>query len=130
MQMKHTKLTPNLIVADVSRSVAFYCDVLGFERGMSVPDEPPFVFASVTHGGIEIFFNQQKAAAEDLAVFAGPIGGSLTLFIETDDLNAVYERAKKAGAPIAMEPKDQFYGMREFILRDPDGWMVQFAMRI
>ena len=32
------KLTPNLLVANVERSLAFYVDVLGFERGMTVPD--------------------------------------------------------------------------------------------
>ena len=39
------KLTPNLLVANVERSLAFYCDVLGFNRGMTVPEQPPFVFA-------------------------------------------------------------------------------------
>ena len=51
------KLTPNLFVADVSRSLAFYVDVLGFSPGMTVPDQAPFVFASVTGGTVEIFFN-------------------------------------------------------------------------
>jgi catechol 2,3-dioxygenase-like lactoylglutathione lyase family enzyme len=33
-----TKLTPNLIVADVERAVAFYRDVLGFSVQTTVPD--------------------------------------------------------------------------------------------
>ena len=51
------KLTPNLIVANVERSLAFYVGTLGFERGLTVPEESPLVFASVTSGPIEIFFN-------------------------------------------------------------------------
>ena len=45
MTLTHTykKLTPNLVVADVARSVAFYVDVLGFSRGMMVPEYAPFV---------------------------------------------------------------------------------------
>ena len=43
-----TKLTPNLLVASVERSIAFYTEVLGFERGMTVPEASPFVFAQVT----------------------------------------------------------------------------------
>ena len=39
------KLTPNLLVANVERSLAFYVDLLGFARGMTVPDASPFVFA-------------------------------------------------------------------------------------
>jgi catechol 2,3-dioxygenase-like lactoylglutathione lyase family enzyme len=35
------KLTPNLVVSNVERSLAFYCGVLGFTRQMTVPDEGP-----------------------------------------------------------------------------------------
>jgi len=45
-----TKLTPNLLVANVERSLAFYVDTLGLTRGMTVPDESPLVFASVVGG--------------------------------------------------------------------------------
>ena len=54
------KLTPNLLVANVERSLAFYVDVLGFERGMTVPEQSPFVFAAVTAGAVEIFFNDAR----------------------------------------------------------------------
>ncbi len=128
--MNHSKLTPNLIVSDVAASMQFYCDVLGFTRGFTVPDEKPYVFGSVTHGSIEIFFNERQSVAAELPELGKGTGGALTLFIETEDLEAMYQRAKQAGAPIVMEPKDQFYGMREFILRDPEGWLVQFAMKI
>ena len=36
--VERSKLTPNLLVADVERSLAFYTNVLGFERGLTVPD--------------------------------------------------------------------------------------------
>ena len=44
------KLTPNLIVSDVDRSMAFYRDVLGFSVAQTVPDAAPYVFAIVTSG--------------------------------------------------------------------------------
>ena len=49
----YSKLTPNLLVADVQRSLTFYVDVLGFSSGMTVPDEPPYVFGSVVSGNVE-----------------------------------------------------------------------------
>ena len=58
-----SKLTPNLLVADVERSLAFYTNVLGFDRGFTVPEQPPFVFGSVLRGPIEIFFNERETAA-------------------------------------------------------------------
>ena len=53
--MKALKLTPNLVVRDVTDSLNFYRDVLGFERAFSVPDAPPYVFAACGGGGVETF---------------------------------------------------------------------------
>ena len=77
-----TKLTPNLLVSSVERSLAFYVGTLGFERGMTVPDESPFAFASVTGGPVEIFLNDAAGAVKEYPGFAGrTIGCTGTLFI-------------------------------------------------
>ena len=125
-----TKLTPNLVVASVERSVAFYVDTLGFSRGMTVPDESPFVFASVTSGPVEIFFNDAAAAIKEYPAFAGrPIGATGTLFIEMDGgVDALHDRLKPA-VKIVMPLVTQFYGLREFAIEDPDGYVITFAER-
>ncbi len=131
------KLTPNLVVASVERSLAFYVDVLGFERGMTVPEQSPFVFGSVTSGTVEIFFNDAAAAIKEYPSFAGkPIGATGTLFVELDEspggpggVDALHERLK-ARAKITMPLVTQFYGMREFALEDPDGYVITFAQRV
>ena len=46
--MQLTDVTPNIIVADMDRSLAFYRDVLGFSTVATVPDQGPFVFAWMT----------------------------------------------------------------------------------
>ena len=121
------KLTPNLVVANVERSVAFYADTLGFERGMTVPDASPFVFASVTSGPIEVFFNDVAAAVKEYPAFGGrPIGATATLFIEVDGVDALHERLKST-VKIVMPLVTQFYGMREFAIEDPDGYVITFA---
>ena len=127
--MKYIKLTPNLVVRDVQAAVTFYQSVLGFQTGMTVPDAPPYVFASVTNGGgVEIFFNDQKAVAEDYPKLAqGPLGGSLTLFLECEGIEDVLKAVEKSGAQIVMPLKTQFYGMREFAFVDPQGWTVTMA---
>ena len=124
-----TKLTPNLLVASVERSLAFYIDTLGFARGMTVPDESPFVFAAVTSGPIEIFFNDAAAAEKEYPLFAGrPIGCTGTLFIEVEGVDALHDRLKPI-VKIVMPIVTQFYGMREFAFEDPDGYVITFAER-
>jgi len=126
-----TKLTPNLVVASVERSLAFYVETLGFSRGMTVPDESPFVFGSVTSGAVEIFFNDAAAAIKEYPAFAGrPIGATGTLFIEMQGgVDALHDRLKPA-VKIVMPLVTQFYGMREFAIEDPDGYVVTFAERV
>jgi uncharacterized glyoxalase superfamily protein PhnB len=129
--MKFQKLTPNLVVRDVVASMNFYTSVLGFQAAITVPDQPPYVFGSVTNGNVEIFFNDQKMVAEDYpALGSRPTGGSLTLFIEVEGIQEVLAAVQKAGAKITMPLKDQFYGMREFAFEDPEGWVITIAERI
>lgn len=124
------KLTPNLLVANVERSVAFYVDVLGFSRGMSVPDESPLVFASVTAGGVEIFLNDAATAIKEYPGFGGrPLGATGTLYIEVEGVDALHDRLKNA-VKIVMPLITQFYGVREFAFEDPDGYVITFAERV
>jgi lactoylglutathione lyase len=125
-----TKLTPNLLVASVERSLAFYVDTLGFARGMTVPDASPFVFASVTGDAVEIFFNDAAGAVKEYPAFAGkPIGCTGTMFIEVQGVDALHDRLKPA-VKIVMPIETKFYGMREFAIEDPDGYVITFAERV
>jgi uncharacterized glyoxalase superfamily protein PhnB len=128
------KLTPNLTVANVERSLAFYGDVLGFERGLTVPDKSPFVFASVTSGGVEIFFNDAAEVVKAHPDWAGRVKPSAanSMFIEVAGPGAVdplHDRVK-AKAKIVMPLITQWYGMREFAIEDPDGFVITFAERV
>jgi len=126
--MKFTKLTPNLVVRDVHATVQFYQSILGFQPAITVPDAPPYVFASGTSGNVEIFFNDQKAVAEDYPPLArDPLGGTMTLFLECEGSGEILRAVEKSGARIVMPLKTQFYGMREFAFLDPQGWTVTIA---
>jgi uncharacterized glyoxalase superfamily protein PhnB len=133
--MKFSDVTPNLVVTDVSRSLEFYRDVLGFTLVTTVPDGAPFAFAWMQRDGVSVFLNARDAVVKENAELGGrPIGGSNAMFIALE-AGSVAEgvdamRAAVAGrARIIMELKNQFYGMREFGLEDPDGYVIFFAQR-
>jgi len=128
MQIK--KLTPNLVVRSVEASLKFYREVLGLETAITVPDQSPYVFASVSNGTVEIFFNDQKTVAAEYPKLAANIGASLTLYMEVDSLQSILDRVQKAGAKISMPVADQFYGMREFAFEDQDGYTITIAQKI
>lgn len=125
-----TKLTPNLIVSSVEQSLSFYVDILGFERGMTVPEQSPFVFAAVASGPVEIFFNDRSTIAKESPQFGGKsLGGGNTMFIEVDGVDAFHDQVKDR-VKIVMPILTQWYGMREFAIEDPDGYVITFAERV
>jgi len=123
------KLTPNLIVSDVERSLAFYRDVLGFQVDATVPDARPYVFASLRSGGVEIFLNAPEPAVAEYPAFKEqPIGGTLTLFIDVTNIadahNSLRDRVR-----IVMPLEKKWYGVTEFAFEDPDVYLITFAER-
>jgi catechol 2,3-dioxygenase-like lactoylglutathione lyase family enzyme len=136
MVMKFSDVTPNLVVASVERSLAFYRDVLGFSLVTTVPEAAPFAFAWVQRDGVSVFLNSVDAVREDHAELGTrPIGGTAMLFIVLEaDTTAVGVDALLAAIAsrvhVVMALKDQFYGMREFAIEDPDGYVITFAQRV
>ena len=123
------KLTPNLVVANVERSVAFYRDVLGFAVSATVPEAAPFVFASVQSGPVEVFLNAPEPAAAEYPAFKDrPIGGTLTLFVEVSGIREAHDSLKDR-VKIVMPFEKKWYGVTEFAFEDPDGYLITYAER-
>ena len=133
LTLQFGKLTPNLLVDDVERSLRFYEDTLGFTRGFTVPEQRPFVFGSVASGAVEIFFNEKNTATKEYPAFAGKaIGLTGTMFVElqgSGGIEPLHERLK-AMVPIVMPLVTQWYGVKEFAIADPDGYLITFAERV
>ena len=119
--------TPNMMVEDVDRTVAFYREVLGFEVVMTVPDEGPFDWAMVRRDGVELMFQSRASlAAEYPELEARTAGGALTLYLDVKDAAGLYERLRDRVA-VVKESHTTFYGKREFAIRDTDGFILTFA---
>ena len=127
---RFTSITPNLIVRDVAVSTAFYREVLGFAIKETVPEAAPFVFVWLERDGVSVFLNDLKAVLHDHPEMAKvPPGGTATLFIVLTGVDELHD-AIKARAPVVMQLKTQFYGMREFAVTDPDGHLITFGERV
>jgi uncharacterized glyoxalase superfamily protein PhnB len=123
-------LTPNLVVSDVARSVNFYRDVLGFSIVTTVPEAEPFVFVWLQRGDVQVFINAQHAAAAEYPEIAATVtSGSWTMFIVTDAVDELHG-ALSGKARVVMPLETKFYGMREFAISDPDGFVITFAERV
>jgi uncharacterized glyoxalase superfamily protein PhnB len=79
---------------------------------------------------VQIFLNAQHAAAAEYPTLAATVaGGSWTMFVITDAVDDLH--ASLSGkARIVMPLETKFYGMREFAITDPDGFVITFAEKV
>lgn len=120
--MEFHSLTPNLIVSDIDRSTAFYRDVLGFEQVTTVPEQPPFVFVWLKHDVVDVFLN----IPQDLPAAAG----TNSIYIKMKGIDDLAAKVQKAGVKFAIAMHTEFYGMKEFAVKDPDGYLIIFAQEV
>lgn len=105
---------PVLHVPDVSATVAFYRDVLGFTC-----DFGDDTYAVVWRDNSAIHFVRDEG---------GPRG--VHLFQWVKDVDAYYREVVNRGAKCVVEPTDQPYGIREFALCDINGVEIVFGQDI
>jgi uncharacterized glyoxalase superfamily protein PhnB len=125
--MSLTKLIPNLMVKDVSRTIEFYQAFLGFELDRTIPEIAPFEWASMKCGAVEISFQEESNLADDIPEMRRiEIGGSLTLRIQIEGVDALYDRVKD-NAVIVQDIFTFYPDVREFTLRDCNGYFLVFV---
>lgn len=121
------KLTPNLFVNDVNKTIEFYKNVLGFELVLNVPEAGQFDWAMMKCGSVELMFQSKASAVKDLPEFdKQPIGGSLLLYIDVADVVSLCNKVKEK-TKIKKDIHDTFYGTKEFAMYDGDGYLLVFA---
>jgi uncharacterized glyoxalase superfamily protein PhnB len=123
-------LTPTLIVSDTRKAIAFYEKAFGAESS-SLAEGPDgkVMHAEIRIGDSVVMLND---AFPEFGGPAAPSSGAnlpcgIHLFVENVD--AVWERAVKAGATVTMPLADMFWGDRYGKLRDPFGHSWSVASR-
>jgi len=104
-------------VADVAASRSFY-ERLGWRADLEVEET---VFFRV--GGLFLILWGREKLADDSGVTDGGGWGGVTLAHNvgsTDEVDAVIEQARQAGARISVEPRETFYGGYAGVFVDPD----------
>lgn len=104
-------------VRDVVKSVAFYKDVLGFGNEWFWGEPPTFAGAGL--GSVRVMFCEQPELAKH-------IEGHQHSF-RSAEIDAHFEKHKAAGAQIISPIENKPWGIREYTVRDPDGYHLRFG---
>ena len=128
--MELTLSTCFIQVQDPDIALAFYRDTLGLEVRNDVANEGFrwITVGSAAQPGVSIVItNYLNGSPGDNDMIAALIAkGALNgVHFRADDLDAVFEKVRAAGAEIVQEPTEQFWGTRDFAVRDPSGNLVR-----
>ena len=127
--MQFNSLVPNLMVKDMTETVSFYRDVLGFILVNNVPAEAPYNWAMMGRESVEIMFQTKPSLTEELPVLeksAAGEGGALSFYINVEKIDDLYAKVKDH-APVVMDMRTSFYGAREFAIQDNNGFVLMFS---
>ncbi|MAF97114.1 MAG: bleomycin resistance family protein [Micavibrio sp.] len=124
-------LVPELYCQDITKSLAFYIDVLGFSIKYERKGEG---FAYLMLGEAELMLDQLGETRDWLAApLEPPFGRGINLQIKVEDVDALYKRFQDKGLDIFLEMEDTTYQCgkiakvsRQFIVQDPDGYLLRF----
>ena len=117
------RAAPYFPVADVASTGAWYREVLGFDCEYSAGDPPEFAMA--TRDGFTVML--KRVARPDRIVPNESQGGTWDAFFWVDDVEALRAELASRGAPVVYGPVVQHYGMKEFAVRDPNGYVLGFG---
>ena len=117
-------LSPTLAVRDMKQTIEFYKNSLGFKMGMTFPDADNPEYVDLSKDGMVLMFipaeNCDTGRDEKLG-----IGVNLYMHID-GDIDEYYQELKKKGVSIAVDIKDEPYGIRDFTVEDIDGYKLTF----
>lgn len=121
-------MTPLLHVFDMSRSVAFYCDVLGFGIVETSGPGSDFFWCRLRLGEAILMLNSaydegDRPPTPDALRVAAHC--DTVLYFGCTDADAAYAHLCDLGWP-AQAPVTAYYGMRQVYTQDPDGFAICF----
>jgi catechol 2,3-dioxygenase-like lactoylglutathione lyase family enzyme len=115
------RILPCLLAADMRATLDFYVDVLGFTQTGYYPIESNPIRTEVRRDGVAlIFYTESIHGLGDVPSQSG----LLYVFPESVDALAKEYLGK---VPFLWGPEETEFGVREFAIRDPNGYVLAFA---
>jgi uncharacterized glyoxalase superfamily protein PhnB len=112
------QVTPMIHVPDVRATVDWYKSI-GFAVLSTYEDDDGMTFALLSYGNSQIMLSAGGRLSEEDR-------REVDLYVRTDDVDRLYKRLKDH-VQIRLGLEETFYGTREFIVRDPNGFWLTFG---
>lgn len=109
----------NLEVDNVPASIDFYRRVFGMEPVVTMGEPPTF---AILAGG---------ATSLGICAAAAPaVAGIAAVYVDVADVEAAHARCQVEGVELTAPLTTHPWGMRDFVVRDPDGHQLAVGQRV
>ncbi len=126
-------LVPELDVSDLQSSLRFWCGLLGFEVAY---DRPATRFAYLVRGPLQVMLCERNGNWE-VGDLSPPFGRGINFQMNIERLTPILDALNDAKWPLFRQPHEAWYrtgdregGQRQFLVQDPDGYLLRFAENI
>jgi catechol 2,3-dioxygenase-like lactoylglutathione lyase family enzyme len=128
-------LTPELIVTDIKASLRFWRDLCGFRVAFERPNKG---FAYLDLDGAQIMLEERDQSRNWIVgPMEPPFGRGINFQIGVREIEPILDSLAAADWPLFLKPEEKWYrtgdletGVRQFLVQDPDGYLVRFSARL
>jgi catechol 2,3-dioxygenase-like lactoylglutathione lyase family enzyme len=131
--MNFNSLIPELSVSRFEKSLSFYTEVLKFLVEFQRPEHQ---FAFLSCQGCQLMIAQENSSWQT-AKLEYPYGRGINLAMLVNTLDVFLQSLQEHHYPLFAEPAEHWYrqeqvllGRREFLVMDPDGYLLRFAQSL
>ncbi|SDO19329.1 VOC family protein [Afipia sp. GAS231] len=126
-EIEPPRIYPTLRYRDAEAMIRWLKEVFGFTERVVYRNDGVVHHAELAYGSSILMLGQCRD--DQYGKLVGDIGARRTdaLYVAVDDPDALYAKAKAAGASIEMELHNTDYGSRDFACRDPEGNLWSFG---
>ena len=126
-------LSPELLVSDLARSLAFWCDLCGFEVAYQRAEER---FVYLDRDGVQLMLEElgSSTRAWMKCDLERPFGRGINFQFRIGDVDRLAAKFVAADWTLLLPLEDKLYRVgardlvvRQFAARDPDGYVARFS---
>lgn len=121
------RIYPTFRYRDAAAMIDWLCRAFGFVVRVRYGDGDAVQHAELSLGSSIIMLGQVRDDEYGRMVGAPGDRGGQSTYVAVEDTDALFDRARAAGATILQEPADRPYGSRDFICADPEGNVWSFG---
>ncbi|HYF48352.1 MAG TPA: VOC family protein [Planctomycetota bacterium] len=113
------RIAPTIPVSDIGRALNFYSEVFGLQSVFQNGNPVGFVILKRDDAELHLTLApQHKGSSSNVA------------HLMVSDASALYDRCERLNVRIIKKLRDHDYGLRAFVIADPDGNRIDIGQKI